>query len=106
VPARGEELVVALRAEPDDEIATVAEDGQEMRNRAGDMPVKLRQMRERAIAACKGECGAALEGGDLRAFPFEARALKRIYQMDATRHVRRYCWNNNERAEVIAGVKW
>jgi hypothetical protein len=45
-------------------------------------------LRGRAIQACdKPEARLALNGADLRAFPFQARPLNRIYQFDRSRGV-------------------
>lgn len=66
----------------------MAEDPTELQNRIGDRQGIAAQMRQAAVAAANIP-GAidALEGGTLRAFPFEASARRRIHQFDRSRGV-------------------
>ncbi|HEX4232647.1 MAG TPA: sulfatase-like hydrolase/transferase [Bryobacteraceae bacterium] len=66
----------------------VSEDPHELHNRAtSDLDV-ARTLRGHAAHACDTpEARLALNGSDLRAFPFRARPLRRIYQFDRSRGV-------------------
>ena len=73
----GREQLFDLESDPQ-ELANVAETRR-------DVADKLRQ---KATAACdRSELRATLDGGGLRAFPFEPRPLRRIYQFDRSRGV-------------------
>ncbi len=72
-----------------DQLFDLRTDPQERHNRADARPDVARALRAAAVAACDVP-GArdALEGGELRPFPFRARPLTRIYQFDRSRSVR------------------
>jgi choline-sulfatase len=69
----GREQLFDMRADP-----------QELRNRATDEPEVVRTLRKEAVAACRTpEAAAALDGGDLRVFPFtKYRGRGRMCQFD------------------------
>jgi choline-sulfatase len=71
-----------------EQLFNLREDPHELRNRASsDRDVAL-ALRNRAIQEChKPEALQALDGSDLKAWPFEARPLSRIYQFDQSRGV-------------------
>ena len=71
-----------------EQLFNLEEDPRELRNRAADAPQKAR-LRELAVAAVdRTNADRALEAGELKQFAFEARPLKRIYQMDGSRGVK------------------
>jgi choline-sulfatase len=71
-----------------EQLFNLEQDPHEVRNRAGDAPEKAR-LRELAVAAVdRTNADRALEAGKLVEFAFEARPLKRIYQMDGSRGVK------------------
>ncbi len=63
-------------------------DPNELRNRIEDYPEVKRELRALAVAEC-GVIGAsdALQGNDLRSFPYQERPRKRIYQFDRSKGV-------------------
>ena len=64
------------------------DDPNELTNLAQTTPAVRQQLYGVALAACqRPQLKSALDGGDLRRLPFEARALSRIYQFDASRGV-------------------
>lgn len=71
-----------------EQLFNVAEDGAELHNRA-DAAGQIKQaLRQQAVHACRTPgAAAALLDDDLRAFPFQARPLRRIYQFDRSRGV-------------------
>lgn len=76
----GREQLFDLKTDPD-EMTNVAERNRSMRN----------ELRASAIRACSNPEGRlALDGSDLRAFPFQARPLRRIYQFDRSRGVTKF----------------
>lgn len=84
----GREQLFHLREDPD-----------ELRNRVHTDDSVAHAMRGRAVEACsKAELRAALEGSELRAFPFAARPLTRIYQFDRSRGIRGF---PNEPKDVL-----
>jgi arylsulfatase len=71
-----------------EQLFNLREDPNELRNRAPSDGDVARALRGRAIRACgKPEARLALNGTDLKALPFEARPLSRIYQFDQSRGV-------------------
>lgn len=74
----GREQLFDLRNDPN-ELSNLAETRSEIRQ----------QMYGKAVAAClKPELSAAMDGHEIRKFPFEARPLRRIYQFDRSRGVK------------------
>lgn len=66
----------------------LGEDPNELHNRALTDREVANELRMRAIHVCeRPESRLALAGSDLRAFPFQARPLKRIYQFDRSRGI-------------------
>jgi len=66
----------------------VTADPQELRSLVGEQPAVAARLRAQAIAALRvPNADRALAGDDLRAFPFQARPLRRIVQMDRSRGV-------------------
>jgi choline-sulfatase len=66
----------------------LVEDPNELRNRAESDRDVAHTLRGHAVHACDTkEARLALGGPDLRAFPFRARPLQRIYQFDRSRGV-------------------
>lgn len=62
-------------------------DPQEMENLAASQSEVAKKLRAKAAGSKERGLGAALDGGDFRAFPFKARPLQRIYQFDRSRGV-------------------
>lgn len=72
-----------------EQLFNVREDPGELRQRLSDAPEVAARLRDAATeAAGRVNVNRALENGRLRAFPFEARPLQRIYQFDGSRGVR------------------
>jgi len=66
-------------------------DSNEMTNLAERNRSMKNELRVSAIRACNNPEGRlALDGSDLRAFPFHARPLRRIYQFDRSRGVTKF----------------
>ncbi|NLE99359.1 MAG: sulfatase-like hydrolase/transferase [Anaerolineales bacterium] len=60
----------------------------EQANQATERPEVVRALRQAAIAACQQPgATAALDGGDLRGFPYRERPRVRIYQFDLSRGI-------------------
>jgi len=73
----GREQLFNLRNDPD-----------EVKNLARQDPGTARALYDRAVSQCRRPAlQAALEGGGLRRFPFQARPRQRIYQFDRSRGV-------------------
>jgi arylsulfatase len=71
-----------------EQLFSVREDLHELDNRAADCGDVVARLRATAVAACRMPGAAdALEGSDLRAFPFRERERRRIYQFDRSRGV-------------------
>ena len=71
-----------------EQLFNVEEDPNEVNQRLGDEPEIAAALRRLAVEELDGPAGAAaLENGDLRAFPFAARPRQRIYQFDRSRGV-------------------
>lgn len=71
-----------------EQLFNVTEDPNELRQLIGDKSEAAKRMREAAVAALNvPNANRALENGKLRRFPFEARPLTRIVQMEASRGV-------------------
>lgn len=71
-----------------EQLFNVSEDPMELRQRVADAPDVAKRLREVAVEACKRpNVDRALDSGGLRAFPFEARPLRRILQFDRSRGV-------------------
>lgn len=72
-----------------EQLFDLAADPAEVRNLVGDQDRERRRLRRLAVEACRGPgAAAALDGDDLRAFPFAEMPRKRIYQFDGSRGVR------------------
>jgi choline-sulfatase len=84
----GREQLFDVRHDPN-ELTNLAETRREISIR----------LHSKAVGACQQpELSAAMDGHDLRKFPFEARPLKRIYQFDQSRGVRGF---PNEPEDVL-----
>jgi choline-sulfatase len=71
-----------------EQLFDVLDDPQELHNRATHQPGVRRRLRGVAVAACRSPgIAGALEGGDLRAFPYCQLPRRRIYQFDRSRGV-------------------
>ena len=71
-----------------EQLFNVVADPAELRNRVTTADQVMQRLRELAVRACRVPgATAALQDGDLRAFPFQARPLRRIYQFDHSRGV-------------------
>jgi choline-sulfatase len=71
-----------------EQLFSMRDDPQELHNRMADRPDLGRLMREMAVAACKVPGAAdALDGNDLRTWPYQERKRNRIYQFDRSRGV-------------------
>jgi choline-sulfatase len=71
-----------------EQLFNLEEDPQELSNLAETKRDIADQLKQKATAACdRPELRATLDGKGLRAFPFEARPLRRIYQFDHSRGV-------------------
>ncbi len=83
-----------------EQLFDLAADPEELRNRAGDETGERRRLRRLAVEACRVPgAAAALDGDDLRSFPFAEMPRKRIHQFDASRGVRGF----PVRPEDVAG---
>jgi arylsulfatase len=73
-----------------EQLFNLREDPNELRQRLHDRPDTAARLRRTAVAWLQGTPAAdrALEDGDLRAFPFEARPNQRIYQFDRSRGIK------------------
>jgi choline-sulfatase len=71
-----------------EQLFNVVDDRNELENHTISHTQVKARLRELAVNACnKPEAVAALNGSDLRMFPFEARPLARIYQFDRSRGI-------------------
>jgi len=71
-----------------EQLFDLEKDPQELTNSASASPEVARQMRDIAVKACRRPgAESAIEKDQLRAFPFQPRVRKRIYQFDASRGV-------------------
>jgi len=71
-----------------DQLFNVVEDPAEARNRAAEHGEIARRLRALAVGICNTSgAAAALAGDDLRAFPYQERPRRRIYQFDRSRGV-------------------
>lgn len=71
-----------------EQLFNLREDPHELTQRLESDPGVMKQMRDMAVAfLSRPNVDRALEKGALKAFPFEARPLTRIYQFDRSRNV-------------------
>jgi choline-sulfatase len=71
-----------------EQLFNLQEDPRELTNAVSTHSEVAGRMRATATKACdRAELREAMDGGGLRAFPFRARELKRIYQFDRSRGV-------------------
>ena len=71
-----------------EQLFNVALDPNEIQQRASDNPTVVDRLKALAIGALENKAGeAALEGGSLRAFQYEERPHRRVYQFDRSRGV-------------------
>jgi arylsulfatase len=72
-----------------EQLFDVRDDPNELTNLAESRREIKQQMYGKAVGAClRPELSAAMDGHDLRKFPFEARPVRRIHQFDQSRGVR------------------
>ncbi|MCL4691535.1 MAG: sulfatase-like hydrolase/transferase [Candidatus Hydrogenedentes bacterium] len=85
-----------------EQLFNLAEDPHELRQRAQDKPDVTAKLRATAAEAVNvPNANRALQDGSLKAFPFEARPLRRIVQMDRSRGVSGFPENPGD---LIAGT--
>lgn len=74
-----------------EQLFNLNEDPQELKQLAPERPEVLARLRQTAQdAASKPNVNRALENGHLKSFPFQARPMRRIYQFDQSRGVKKF----------------
>jgi len=72
-----------------EQLFDMAADPDELNNAAVDNPEKVRRLRDVAVRSCRRpDVADALDGDDLREFPYRERERGRIYQFDTSRDVK------------------